>query len=73
MSAAWRWVLENKEWVFSGAGVAVVAALVALLKRRPRQGAGVSQKQQTGDGCINTQVGGDYVAGNRGSDPNVRQ
>ena len=35
-----RWIADNKEWLFSGVGVAVIVAVVGLLKivrhRRPR-------------------------------------
>jgi hypothetical protein len=30
-----NWILANKEWVFSGVGVAVIGSLIALFFRRP--------------------------------------
>ena len=45
----WTWILANKEWLFSGVGVALAAAIVAFLRgrirsRRRDQGA---QERQT--------------------------
>ncbi|MHB8894771.1 MAG: hypothetical protein ACYC99_06275 [Candidatus Geothermincolia bacterium] len=30
------WILQNREWLFSGVGVAVIAALIAILRRKPQ-------------------------------------
>lgn len=51
-----QWLLDNKEWVFSGVGVALIVALVAWL-RRPV--AGTNQRQEGGSGSRNIQAGRD--------------
>jgi hypothetical protein len=33
MSTAWGWILQNKEWIFSGIGVTVLAALLWLIRK----------------------------------------
>lgn len=33
-----EWILNNKEWVFSGVGVAILVALLTLLKRKNNSG-----------------------------------
>ncbi|MCK5762911.1 MAG: hypothetical protein KAH05_02210 [Clostridiales bacterium] len=33
-----EWILNNKEWVFSGVGVAIVVTLLAVLKRKNNSG-----------------------------------
>ncbi len=48
------WLADNKEWVFGGAGVALISGLVAVLKRRNDS---VSQRQTSGDNSTNIQVG----------------
>ncbi len=50
------WLIQNKEWVFGGAGVAVIAAVVGLLKRRSN---GPSQNQRSGSNSTNIQAGRD--------------
>ena len=57
------WIVENKEWVFSGVGVAVLSLLIALITRRRRSAGQASQSiqsqtQQTGTGTIAYQAGG---------------
>ncbi|WP_152612813.1 hypothetical protein [Leisingera sp. ANG-M6] len=51
-----EYLVENKEWIFSGAGIAIVSAGVYLLRKIGRQTP--SMKQESGDGSLNIQVGG---------------
>lgn len=36
MSEIWNWLVDNKEWVFSGVGVFVLGLVVAILRRKKR-------------------------------------
>lgn len=51
----WQWLVSNKEWVFSGIGVAVITFLIALFKRRSPT---VNQTQSSGDRSTNIQSAG---------------
>lgn len=56
VSDALAWVLENKEWIFSGIGVAAIGWLFLLFKRRQN---GLSQRQRSGDNSTNLHSGRD--------------
>jgi hypothetical protein len=58
-----QWLIDNKEWVFSGVGVALIAGLVGLYFRS-RSG-GQSQYQRSGDNSTNIQIGGNGTASQR--------
>ena len=49
------WILNNKEWIFSGIGVAVIVAIVGLVFGKQKN----KQIQKSGNNSINIQVGGD--------------
>jgi hypothetical protein len=51
----WNWLLANREWVFSGVGVALVTAVLALRRRNNRP----SQSQTAGNSSTNIQAGRD--------------
>ena len=53
-SEALTWVIDNKEWIFSGIGVAVITGVIALLKRRQN---GLTQRQRSGANSTNLQAG----------------
>jgi hypothetical protein len=53
----WDWVLANKEWLFSGVGVAVIGALVGFLAKRKANGVSVTNK--AGASSQNFQAGRD--------------
>ena len=53
-----KWVVENKEWLFSGAGWGLLGVIVSwigyvVFKRRP------SQKIRSGKNSVNIQAGRD--------------
>jgi hypothetical protein len=52
------WLIANKEWVFSGVGVAALAGLVGLLYRRARSAA-PGLEQHAAGGSRNLQAGRD--------------
>jgi len=54
----WAWILKNKEWLFSGAGVAAISVLYKFLLRR-REKSGVSQEIRSGSSSQNLQAGRD--------------
>jgi membrane protein implicated in regulation of membrane protease activity len=51
-----NWLSSNKEWIFSGIGVAVISTIVALFFRRYQ--IKKKQIQKSGNNSINIQVGG---------------
>jgi hypothetical protein len=61
-----NWLLQNKEWVFSGVGVAIVAGILGLLLRKSKRtdasvtkGGDVSVKGGVRAGDANEGPGGD--------------
>ncbi|MCR9942007.1 hypothetical protein [Vibrio owensii] len=56
MDELWQLLLENYEWVFSGIGVAVLGAVIAI--RRSNTGNSLSQSQKSGANSTNIQAGG---------------
>ena len=62
------WVVNNKEWLFSGVGIVVVAWIWRLFQKR-KEGS-VSQEIHAGDGSTNVQAGRDveFTAKSKGED-----
>lgn len=59
-----EWVLANKEWLFSGAAVAVPLALIGwLVASRSNK-----QTQKGGDNSTNIQIGGSFKVGGNKND-----
>ena len=58
------WMIENKTWLFSGILIAIPLAILSLLigTRSIRK---TRQKQKSGSGSINIQVGGDLKLSDR--------
>lgn len=59
------WLVDNKEWVFGGVGVAIVTGLIALFTRRRGNG---EQRQTSGANSTNLQSGRDINIGERRSE-----
>lgn len=57
-----QWVLENKEWLFSGAGIFLLSLLFGLVARKK---VGFKQNQKSGKSSTNYQAGGDINIGDR--------
>ena len=54
-----EWIINNKEWIFSGIGVAVVSLIIGLfLKQKPIQSTKMEQK--SGNNSTNIQIGGSF-------------
>ena len=52
------WFLENKEWIFSGAGVAIFLCLIRIFKKkRSKRQSFIRQNQSGGAGSNNIQIG----------------
>jgi len=51
-------ILNNKEWLFSGIGVAVLVGIAAIIRRK-KSAISSSQKQKSGRHSSNLQIGGD--------------
>ena len=57
-----KWIIENKEWIFSGAGIFIISLIIGLFIRKQRIS---KQVQKSGSGSTNYQAGGDIKIGNR--------
>ncbi|MFC1716535.1 hypothetical protein ACFL6S_22905 [Candidatus Poribacteria bacterium] len=55
------WIAEHIKWVFSGVGVAIIAAIISLFLGQQHT-KNLKQKQTSGDNSANIQVGGDVRA-----------
>lgn len=56
------WILENKEWLFSGVAVAIPLAIIGWIISRKIK----TQKQKSGNKSTNIQVGGDFTINSKG-------
>jgi hypothetical protein len=59
-----EWLIKNKEWVFDGFGVAIIAGLIALFFK-PKSEKTPKQTQRSGDNSINIQAGGNVHLGDK--------
>lgn len=55
-----EWIIDNKEWLFSGLGVAIIVGLFAWSRQIKHR-----QVQKGGHGSTNIQAGGDIDIGRR--------
>lgn len=62
LTDTWNWLAQNKEWLFSGAGLVVLGKLITLFFRKKSAG-GVSQKAKATHGSTVIQVGRDFHSG----------
>lgn len=53
------WIIANKEWFFGGAGIAIPLAILGWVFFNNKAG----QKQRSGRGSVNIQVGGNLRIG----------
>lgn len=59
-----EWIVENKEWLFSGVAIAIPLAIIGWLL----SGRGSKQVQNGGDRSTNIQVGRDLKIGDNKND-----
>ena len=55
-----KWIVNNKEWLFSGMGFAILVGIVKFLFFRDKP----TQVQKSGNDSISIQAGGDVHIGN---------
>ena len=55
-----NWVYDNREWLFGGSAVGIVAAGIAIWQTKSAA-RDKSQRQRSGRNSTNTQVGGDLT------------
>jgi hypothetical protein len=51
-----QWLIDNREWVFSGIGIFIFGLLITYFKNEDKDL--IKQKQKSGKNSINIQVGG---------------
>lgn len=56
-----QFILNNKEWIFSGLGLSVLGAIGWIIKKMASKDVRVQQIQQSGDGSTNYQSAGKMV------------
>jgi len=54
-----QWVLDNKEWLFSGIGIVFITVIISFLNKRHNP----KQVQKSGDNSTNYQAGGNIQIG----------
>lgn len=55
-----QWVIDNKEWLFSGVGIFVITILISIFTSRKRA---IKQTQKSGSNSKNYQSAGDINIG----------
>ena len=65
----WHWLNENKDWLFSGVGVALATVLIGAFTRK-RSHRGSRQSQRAGRGSFLFQVANLHIAGKMTRDDN---
>lgn len=53
-----QWILDNKEWLFSGIGVLIISAIIGLIFRNKNN---INQTQKAGKNSTSYQAAGDIV------------
>ncbi|WP_424687935.1 hypothetical protein [Halarcobacter ebronensis] len=59
-----EWILENKEWLFSGIAIAIPIAIIGWFISKKV----IKQNQKSGDNSTNIQVGGNLEVGSKKND-----
>lgn len=57
-----NWIIENKEWVFSGIGIFIIGLIISIFKIRNSRNS-IRMKQKSGSNSTNIQIGGDFKYG----------
>jgi len=55
-----QWIIENKEWIFSGAGIFAISLLAGFFIKRKST---TTQAQKAGNNSTNYQAAGDINIG----------
>ena len=54
-----HWLIDNKEWLFSGIGVFIISIILLFFKRRKKRKK-IIMRQKSGQNSTNIQIGGDF-------------
>jgi hypothetical protein len=73
MEEIWKWVIENKSWIFDGIGVAIITGLIAIFLRRRQKDEGTKQTQVSGDNSVNIQSAGNVTINKEGKTSNGKR
>lgn len=65
------WLNDNKEWLFSGVGLMVIATIIRLLYKRRQISS--SQTIRSGNSSTNVQAGQDAYVGTKKKDLDVEE
>jgi len=57
-----QWIIDNKEWLFSGAGIFLITAIIALINKNKSS---LKQSQKSGNNSTSYQSGGDMHIGGK--------
>ncbi|MGR6503505.1 MULTISPECIES: hypothetical protein [unclassified Shewanella] len=55
MNDIWKLLVDHYQWVFSGAGIAVLGGMIAFFKKK--KSSGITQTQKSGANSLNIQAG----------------
>lgn len=55
-----NWIIENKEWIFSGIGVFILGFIFTIFKKKNKKNRSIKMKQKSGSNSTNIQIGRDY-------------
>lgn len=53
-----EWVIQNKEWLFSGLGVFIIGIIISMIAKKKK--VKIKMKQKSGSNSTNIQIGGDF-------------
>jgi hypothetical protein len=56
-----QWIIDNKEWIFSGAGIFILTLIIGVFVKKSSTS---KQIQKSGSNSTNYQAGGDIKIGN---------
>ncbi len=54
-----NWLIENKEWFFSGIGVFILGLIASIITRKKKEKT-QKMKQKSGANSTNIQIGGNF-------------
>lgn len=57
-----QWIIDNKEWIFSGAGIFILSVVIGIFVKKQYSS---KQIQKSGSKSTNYQAGGDINVGSK--------
>lgn len=57
-----QWMIDNKEWLFSGVGVFAITVIISIITSKKRT---IKQTQKSGSNSTNYQSSGDINIGSK--------